>query len=101
MRHGGLLACLSQGKPVITTSPQQPMPGFTADETFLTIPPGDAMALARAIRMVVTDETVRRKLAEGASRAQCIFSWDTIAEKHLRLYLGNGAGPRPRSRCTP
>lgn len=98
MRHGGLLACLSQGKPVITSAPQQPMPGFAADETFLTTPSGDAVALARAIRMVVNDETIRRRLAEGASRAHRIFAWDTIAEKHLGLYLDNAAGPRLRGR---
>jgi glycosyltransferase involved in cell wall biosynthesis len=86
MRHGGLLACLAQGRPVITTAPPKPMPGFTVGESFLATPPGDVPALTEAIQEVSYSETIRHRLSLGASQARHVFSWDHIADVHCRLY---------------
>jgi glycosyltransferase involved in cell wall biosynthesis len=86
MRHGGLLACLAQGRPVITTESPWDMPGFKPDETFLMVPVGDAAALVQAITAVATNPSLRNRLTTGANSARQVFSWDRIAGKHRELY---------------
>jgi glycosyltransferase involved in cell wall biosynthesis len=70
---------LARGLPVVSTAT-----GAIADlvgtEAGLLVPPGDAAALAAALREVVTDPALRARLAEGARTARGrLRSWDDAA----------------------
>ena len=61
----------------------------------LLVPPGDAEALARALRVVATDEALRARLCEGARRtAAGRLSWSRIAAEMIADY-SIVAGGRP------
>ena len=59
----------------------------------LLVPPGDAKALARALRTVAADEGLRARLREGARRTAAErLSWSSIAARVLADYpLAAGA----------
>jgi glycosyltransferase involved in cell wall biosynthesis len=46
----------------------------------LLVPPGDTSALARAIRLALTDEPLRRTIAHRGRQAALGHSWDVCAE---------------------
>ncbi|MFS8036923.1 glycosyltransferase family 4 protein [Xanthobacter sp. AM11] len=79
--YGMVLAeAIRRGLPVVCTT------GGAAGETVpdgagLKVPPGDAPALAAALRRLITDRELRRSLADGAFAAgQALPSWaDTAA----------------------
>jgi glycosyltransferase involved in cell wall biosynthesis len=54
--------------------------------TGLLVPPGDAEALAGAIRSLCTDNTLLDKLRAGVREAMPYFSADRMAEDYLLLY---------------
>lgn len=88
LRHGGLIAAITQGKAVITSRPDRPLPGIVDGDTVLMFPRGDATALAEAIGVVVCDPDRRAVLERNAAAAaREIFSWEAIAEAHRRIYL--------------
>lgn len=93
LRHGGLLACIAQARPVITTDPPKPMPGLTPGAAILATKPRDAIALANAIDQVLCDEALRNRLVAGALLARGFFSWDRIAEYHRAAYCDGSACP--------
>jgi glycosyltransferase involved in cell wall biosynthesis len=98
MRHGGLLACLSQGKPVVTTSPRREIPGFTPGQTYLAVPAGDADALVRSLSGVLGDPSFAARLAIGAAEARALFSWERISTLHLDSYACRSAKHSTASR---
>lgn len=91
-RRGSLLAALTAGVPVITTTPQPGydagghLPSLRSGESALLVPPGDAQALAGGIARVLADAPLRAKLAAGAQSLARNFDWATIARRHLELY---------------
>jgi glycosyltransferase involved in cell wall biosynthesis len=90
LRRSGMIAVLAQGAAVITTTPRHPMPGLIDGLHLLTVPPGDAAALAQAIMQVASTPDLRKRLQENARRvAQTTFSWSTIARSHATIYLAN------------
>jgi glycosyltransferase involved in cell wall biosynthesis len=87
MRHGGLMAGLTQGKAVITTSPRRPMLGLEAGVSHAEVPAGDAKTLETTIRCLAADPHQRRHLEDGARRAAAEFySWAAIAARHEAIY---------------
>jgi glycosyltransferase involved in cell wall biosynthesis len=51
------------------------------------VPPGDPRALAEAIGELLADDEERERLAERARAAAAgPYSWDTVAERTLRVY---------------
>lgn len=87
LRHGGMLAALSQGRAVITSTPARPMPCLAPGDTFLTVPPDDPQALVAAITRVMSDQNLRLRLERSAAAAAGeVFSWEAIAREHTRLY---------------
>jgi len=87
MRHGGLMAALTQGKAVITTAPSRPMLGLVDGVSHAEVPAGDATSLAMTIRRLATDAAWRRDLENGAKRVAAEFySWPAIAARHEMIY---------------
>ncbi len=92
LRHGGLMAAITQGKAVITSSPREPMPGLTDRDAVLTFPCGDPNALAAAVTRVADDAGLRTRLEQNAAlAARTVFSWEAIAREHLKIYLSSPA----------
>jgi glycosyltransferase involved in cell wall biosynthesis len=56
-------------------------------ETGLLVPPGDEAALTEALRRLVDDRELRRKLgAAGRARAEASFDLSAFRRAHLDLY---------------
>ena len=79
MRRGSLMAALRAGCAIVTTTPAVSTPGFTDDEALRLVPPGDAAALAAALRQVLEDPALRAKLRSGAATVARQFEWPAIA----------------------
>ncbi|MFN8423889.1 MAG: glycosyltransferase family 4 protein [Anaerolineae bacterium] len=63
------------------------------------VAPGDARALADAVRGVLDDPILAARLRAGARDVAARFGWDAIAAEHLRLYRDviDRWSPRPQS----
>jgi glycosyltransferase involved in cell wall biosynthesis len=58
-----------------------------SEKTGLLFPPGEAPALARQLKRILTDENLARKLASNAHRNACTeFSPEKIARGFIRIY---------------
>lgn len=82
-----LLEAMARAKPVIAT-PVGGTPELVVDgETGLLVPPGDPEALATAIRRLLADPELARRLGEtGRERVRERFSASAQAERILALY---------------
>jgi glycosyltransferase involved in cell wall biosynthesis len=82
-----LIEAMSHGKPVVASG-LGGIPDAVADgETGLLIPHGDPDILADSLLRVISDDALAKRLREaGRERAKRLFSWDSIAEKHLEIY---------------
>jgi GT2 family glycosyltransferase/glycosyltransferase involved in cell wall biosynthesis len=95
-RRGSLLAVLEHGLPVITTradvqGPRSKVqssewPQLVDGQNALLVAPGNTVALAESIQKLAADAQLRAELAIGAKDLARFFSWDRIAEMHLKLY---------------
>jgi glycosyltransferase involved in cell wall biosynthesis len=79
---------LARGLPVVSTAT-----GAIADlvggDAGMLVPPGDSDSLARTLSAVVTDRTLRAKLAAGARQARArLRSWDDAAGLMARTIEG-------------
>jgi phosphatidylinositol alpha-mannosyltransferase len=63
------------------------------DEHALLVPPGDAHALAGALRRLLGDAGLRRTMVEAGDQRANEFSMDHLAERYLDLY-GRVTQPR-------
>jgi glycosyltransferase involved in cell wall biosynthesis len=64
------------------------------------VPPGQPAALAAALRRVLTDDGLARRLADAARRRSRDYSWEALADRVLGVYrdvLGDVAGRRAGS----
>ncbi|MEM7443442.1 MAG: glycosyltransferase family 4 protein [Pseudomonadota bacterium] len=67
---------LARGLPIVASSAGALVDTVPADAGLL-VPPGDAGALAAALRKVIADSSIRRRLAAGAAIArQSLPTWD-------------------------
>ena len=79
-----LLEAMALGVPVVAAETSA-IPEV-AGEAAILVPPGDAAALAEALRRVVEDEVLRERLRkEGLARAAA-FSWDRAAERTIEVW---------------
>jgi len=89
-RRGSLLAALTQGVPVVTTTPSphayDDLPELCDGEAALFFPPGDSYALANAVIRILSDDPLASRLRSGAAAYAAQFAWPTIAERTLALY---------------
>ncbi len=88
-QRGVAMAAISSGVPLVGYGdPQKCFPVSAAG--VLLVPLGDIQALSDALRLVLSDESVRRQLRERNIAAQKeYFSWTVIAQKFIGT-LQNG-----------
>jgi rhamnosyl/mannosyltransferase len=84
------IEAMAAGLPVVNTSLDSGVPFVSlAGESGLTVPPGDAPALAAAINRLLDDQSLRQSLGQaGVRRARREFSLDTMLRRTLSLYEG-------------
>ncbi|ANW65685.1 glycosyltransferase [Mycobacterium sp. djl-10] len=88
-----LLEAQASGVPVVATSAGGPLDFITHDETGLLVPPGDAAALAEALRRLITDPYLWERLAQaGQARARTRFTAEIRAQRFAYLYRTLTAG---------
>jgi glycosyltransferase involved in cell wall biosynthesis len=90
-----LLEAMNHGTPVIA-SRIGGIPDIVEDGVSgLLVPPGDADALAAALRQVRDDPALARRLGEGGRRRlREQFSWPAIVQRWLDVYTGLVTRPR-------
>lgn len=83
-----VIEALSFGLPVITTSVNALPEIVRHEQTGLTVPPGDAVALADAVqRLLTSPDEARRFSSAGFSLARDIFSPEANARRLADLFL--------------
>ena len=87
LRRGSLMAALAQGCPIVTTTPQVPVPELVDGQDLCYVPANDAQAAAQAIRRLAANPALAAKLGDHARQASTQFTWESIARQHLDLYL--------------
>ncbi len=86
LRRGTLMAALAHGSAIVTTTPRVALPELQHEKNALFVPPDDPPALADAIRRVLVDTELRRRLQAGSLRASRMFAWDHIAAQTMRVF---------------
>lgn len=86
LRRGTLMAGLVNGCALVTTTPQSPIPDLRDGQEWLTVPPNDPDATARAVARIVDDALLAEKLRSNARRASLLYGWESIAARHLPVY---------------
>jgi phosphatidylinositol alpha-mannosyltransferase len=81
-----LLEAMAAHTPVVASQ----LPGYAnvarAGQDALLVPPGDAAALADALRLVLTDDAVAESLVTSGEGRASHFSMDHLAERYVSLY---------------
>ncbi|MEM0049649.1 MAG: glycosyltransferase family 4 protein [Candidatus Bathyarchaeia archaeon] len=81
-----ILEACAHELPIITTRVGDYALMMKDHEDALIIPPNDAVALKNALIELITDEKLRRKIALNARKFAEKFSWEQVAEKHIKVY---------------
>lgn len=82
-----LLEAMAAGTPIVASD----LPGYRAvvgggGEHGVLVPPDDPRALADALKRVLTEPTLARRLTEGSSERAGQYSMDALARRYLELY---------------
>lgn len=89
-RRGSLLAALTHGAAVVTTTPRRASaasgPHLIDGKNVLLVPPDDSIALATVLRRVTHDDALRMHVGSGARALGAHFKWEEIAQQHERVY---------------
>lgn len=85
-RRGTLMAALQHGGAIVTTTPQVTVPAFVDGENLRLVPPGDAPALADALRQLYAHPNERETLRRGARALSRQFEWSEIARATAAFY---------------
>ncbi|MGB3683515.1 MAG: glycosyltransferase family 4 protein [Rubrobacteraceae bacterium] len=82
-----LIEAMGHGKPVVASRLGGIVDAVEDGENGLLVPPDDPEALAEALLRVAEDRDLAERLGEaGRERAKRLFSWESIAERHLEIY---------------
>ena len=87
-----LTEAMACGLPVVA-SDVGGIPDVVSDgETGILVPPGDVVALTKALDEVLSDEALARRLGEEARRQSARYSWPGLAERVADLYAAAAPG---------
>ena len=86
LRRGTLMAGLVNGCAIVTTTPQSSLTDLREGEEWLTVPPDDPDATARAVARIADDPVLAEKLRVNARAASRCYGWESIAARHLSVY---------------
>ena len=81
------LEAMACGTPVVATGTGGSGSFLVDGENCLLVPPGDAAALAAAVRRLAEDEAQRRRLVEAGLRTAAAHGADTYAERLEQVHL--------------
>ncbi len=79
-----VLEAMATGTPVVTSNTSS-LPEIAGDAALL-VPPGDEVALARAIHQLLTDDKLRAQLRLKGFEQAKKFSWQRTASQTLEVY---------------
>ncbi|MCW1970132.1 MAG: glycosyltransferase family 4 protein [Anaerolineae bacterium] len=85
-RRGTLMAALAHGCAIVSTQPRVALPEVIDQQNMLLVPPDNPVALAAAIRRVLSDLALRHTLQSGSLALSQHFQWDNIAQKTLPCF---------------
>ncbi len=88
-----VLEAFACGTPVVTTAPEGMRYIVDHGRTGLLSEPGDALALALNILRLLSDSELATRLAQNAFAESSRYTWKSVREQWLRVYLG--LVPRP------
>lgn len=100
-RRGSLIACLSHGLPVITTTGPDTPPEFESENSMLLVPPEDPAATTTAAIRLAKDPCFTSHIAAGARRLGVQFAWDEVARRTIEIYDALQASSHVRTMHAP
>jgi glycosyltransferase involved in cell wall biosynthesis len=78
---------MAHGRPVVAAAGGALLELVSDGETGLLVPPRDAPALREAVKRLLGDPELRKRLGRAAhARARERFSWDAVTERTLETY---------------
>jgi glycosyltransferase involved in cell wall biosynthesis len=87
------MEAMAAGRPIIATRVGG-VPSTVGEEAAILVAPEDAPALAAAMRTLLSDPDLRRRMGQaGRRRARSLFDLRRSAREHEQLYLRLLAGP--------
>lgn len=86
LRRGTLMAGLAHGCPIVTTTPQSPLPELVDGRDLCYVPPEEPPAAARVIAQLAASPLLRQTLGHSARQQSQQFTWSTIAADHYEAY---------------
>ena len=92
-----LLEAMASGVPIVSTNVGG-VPHLVEDgETALLVAPGDAHAMAQAVRRVLDDPALGRRIAAAGVVASRRYAWGAVRAEWFAAYA-RAVGPRPPAR---
>jgi len=85
-RRGSFQACMALGIPTITTRSPSPDPEIRHNETAFLIDKPSRENIKEAVMTLAHDPALRSRLRKGALAFHEKYTWEKIAQEHLRIY---------------
>jgi len=77
---------MSCGIPVVSTTAGA-LTEVVDEESGILVPPGDHMAIAEAVKRLMSDDALRQRMGvAGRARVERLFSWEDATKKILEVY---------------
>lgn len=89
-----VLEAMASGCPVIATSVGGIPEIIVSKKNGLLIEPSNAKEISKSIRMLLNDDSLRRRICEEGVKTASEYSWDEIAKRVLVIYSNCLAKPK-------